>query len=202
MSLEGYNLTNDDRTANIIAKQREKLNELARASTRTHTQTDEIKELIFNKDKLISYVKKIIDSNDDTNINKCYDKCEEYSSSISEEINKLLIVKQNLDLCMDFINKSTESNLFFVQIEVDNPGKFIDVEYEDINQIDRKAHLLRIDVSKINRKLIHISDNTKRTISLQMQYVGGLVVNYNIKFDLSTMDKLTKIINGSFYLTR
>lgn len=120
---------------------------------------------------------------------------------IEKSIDKLIEIRNNLKEKIEIIHNNNNINKIILDFEVINPGKFKDLNYDDII-VNGNLHKIQIKLSEINPNIIQIINKTRRSLKLSMIYQTNVVVIYNINFDLEKMDKDTNILKCSFYVTR
>lgn len=168
-----------------------------------------IKEIIENKEKLLPKMNDLILNGSQKQWQIILDNHMRYSEVIEEYVSDMIDTKLKIDKCIVLLKKAIEKtnckeeNLYFLEITIkgNKIGIINDLIYDCIFDEKEKWYILKFSSKDIFER-IKLIDDTKRCITLQMVYDGGITMNYNIKFDLDKINKNTNTIKGTYTATR
>lgn len=177
-------------------KIRQKLLEMQKAR-----EGNTIGVIIFDRNKLMETVKKILHSGNSIDINKTIEGLQRCSTDIDGELIKYSDAKKNILDAIELLSVLSKDPNVIISIKIKDPGFFQNVRYESL-ACDDGFDEIRILSESIDKHAIHMIDLTKRYTIIQMKYDNGMIINYNIRYNLSNINFDTNVVEGSFSLTR
>lgn len=158
-----------------------------------------VKEIMENKDELISKINEIILNAPDKNLMTFLDNHKTYAKVITEYIETLTDTKIKLETCITILEQTISNKQPILEIIINGQkiGKIKDITYTTIYDNVNNLYIIQFDLKNISNK-IKILDDTKRQVLFQMVYDGGMTIVYNVRFDLALIDKQTGIVKGCY----
>lgn len=176
-----------------------------------NTDDDIINEIIAENNTLIPKAHEIVTKETPENILTILENHKKYLLLMSNKMEKIKNTIGKLETCIEIFTNATKNKMPTLEIIIEGTeliGKFKDTQcvYKtEITHIDKNQtkyiHTIHIDLQNLPTK-IHIVSETRRSIILNMVYSEGMLMVYNIKFDLSCVDPITNIVNGTYNVMR
>lgn len=125
---------------------------------------------------------------------------EEQLEYVNNELNKFTFLKKELEKKIK--EKDNDDDDIIVELEIYNDGILKDLKY--IENISNDKHIIFINIDEIDKNKINIMKitDTQRLIVTTMECSNGINIKYEIRYDISTVDPITKITKGIYSVSR
>jgi hypothetical protein len=117
-----------------------------------------VKEIMENKDELVSKVNEIIATESDKHLVTFLNNHKKYAEIVEEYIGVLIDTKIKLDNCITILEQTISSKHPVLEIYVSGQkiGKISDIMYTDTYDQTQNRHTLQFDLKNISKKIKNI----------------------------------------------
>lgn len=119
---------------------------------------------------------------------------------LTKQINDLLEKKNMIKNSIVLLNDSLNDYSYGIGLNINDVDKFLDIEYEKIE--NGKNYNILVHIKVKDKHKIHIKDESNRLLILRIINEKNTELNCNIQYDINKIDTDTNVVIGNYYITR